>query len=168
MLIIFLSLVSIMFVTIYLWVAFDTVSLRDRVLVYLAVFAIFTCVAIAKSYSSPRAIWHMAVQEDVPPRLALAIATVESNMDCSAPRGSSGEVGLMQVLPATAKSVGVERHDLSTCMGSIVAGVRYLRLALDKTEGDLLRAAYLYNAGVHRRPKIGEYGAKVREVLYGE
>src|SRR3978361_1722980 len=42
-----------------------------------------------------------AVRHGIPPALADAVATVESAYDPDA-RGSSGEVGLMQILPSTA------------------------------------------------------------------
>ena len=124
--------------------------------------------AAAISHPSPELlIREVAKTHGVPPRLALAIASVESNMNCRAPRGAAGEVGIMQVLPPTAYSVGVGRAELKTCYGAVLAGVRYLRRALSESEGDIIRAAYLYNAGVHKRPRIGKYGLKVRRVLYG-
>src|ERR1700681_4723179 len=52
-----------------------------------------------------------AIRRGIPPALADAVATVESAYDTGA-RGSSGEIGLMQVLPSTADMLGF-RGDLA-------------------------------------------------------
>ncbi|MEW6438920.1 MAG: transglycosylase SLT domain-containing protein [Pseudomonadota bacterium] len=63
----------------------------------------------------------------VPVRLALAIARFESGFHM-AMRGAAGERGAMQVLPQTARQVGVTGNLYGAA--GIEAGVRYLKLAL--------------------------------------
>jgi len=55
-----------------------------------------------------------------------------------------GARGLMQVMPDTAKGLGV---DITTTKGQIEAGVKYLAELLEKTGGDQVRAVAAYNAG---------------------
>jgi soluble lytic murein transglycosylase-like protein len=64
----------------------------------------------------------------VPVNLALAVARYESGGRCGM-RGRAGERGAMQVLPQTARSVGVTGN-LYDCATGIEAGLRYLRLAM--------------------------------------
>lgn len=85
----------------------------------------------------------------VPGDLALAMAKVETNLDCSV-RGSAGERGVMQIKPATARSLGYQGKPsgLSDCRTGARYGMKYLREALDRANGDYCRAAGLYNMGI--------------------
>jgi hypothetical protein len=77
------------------------------------------------------------------PRLLHAIAKVESNYN---PRAVSpkGALGVMQLIPSTARLVGVS--DLFDPRENIHGGARYLKYLLDKF-GDLTLALAAYNAG---------------------
>jgi soluble lytic murein transglycosylase-like protein len=77
------------------------------------------------------------------PRLLHAIAKVESNYN---PRAVSpkGALGVMQLIPSTARLVGVS--DPFDPRENIHGGARYLRYLLDKF-GDLTLALAAYNAG---------------------
>lgn len=84
----------------------------------------------------------------VPVRLALAIAHYESGFRMSM-RGRAGERGAMQVLPQTARHVGV-RGNLYGPAG-IEAGVRYLKEALaTQRRYGLCAALSAYNHGIGR------------------
>lgn len=85
---------------------------------------------------------------DVPVRLALAIARYESNFNMHM-RGHSGEIGAMQVLPQTARHVGVSGNLYGPA--GVEAGVRYLKeaLTLQRRYG-LCAALSAYNHGVGR------------------
>jgi len=63
------------------------------------------------------------------------------------PRAVSGKGarGLMQLMPATAKALGVE--DSFNPEHNIYGGVRYFRQLLDKFDGDTKVALAAYNAG---------------------
>ena len=77
------------------------------------------------------------------PKLLHAIAKVESNYN---PRAVSpkGALGVMQLIPSTARLVGVS--DPFDPRENIYGGARYLRYLLDKF-GDLTLALAAYNAG---------------------
>jgi soluble lytic murein transglycosylase-like protein len=78
----------------------------------------------------------------LPLPLLVAVARVESRVDQRA-RSSRGAQGILQVLPSTAKALGL---DASSARTNVLAGARYLRQLLDRFgSADLALAAY--NAG---------------------
>lgn len=81
----------------------------------------------------------------VPPELAVAVARVESGLNQNA-RGSSGEVGVFQLMPGTAADLGVNPYDLES---NITGGVRYLAQQLARF-GVPSVALAAYNAGPGR------------------
>jgi soluble lytic murein transglycosylase-like protein len=100
-----------------------------------------------------------AVALGVPAGLALAIAHFESGLRMSM-RGAAGECGAMQVLPQTARAVGV-RGNLYGPAG-IEAGVRYLKLAVALHRGaGWCAVASAYNRGVWRSSRCTRYGRSI-------
>ena len=67
----------------------------------------------------------------IPRHIAHGVVTVESGYRCGLRNRSSGASGVMQVLPATARSVGVT-GSLFDCSNGMRAGMRYLRMAIDR------------------------------------
>jgi soluble lytic murein transglycosylase-like protein len=102
------------------------------------------------------------------PALVAAVARAESGFD---PRAGSpaGARGLMQLMPATARGLGVT--DPLDPAQSLDGGARYLRQQLDAFGGDLRLALAAYNAGpgaVRRHggvPPYAETQAYVPKVL---
>ena len=98
------------------------------------------------------------------PELILAIIQAESGFDPRAvsPRGARG---LMQLMPATARSLGVEnRFDPHQ---NIMAGTRYFRQMLDRVDGCETLALAAYNAGLRNVRKHGgipPYGVTKRYI----
>ena len=83
-----------------------------------------------------------AGQHGVDANLVRAVIQVESGYQASA-RSSKGAVGLMQVMPATARQYGV--RNLYDPKSNIDVGIRHLRTLLDRFPLNLALAAY--NAG---------------------
>jgi soluble lytic murein transglycosylase-like protein len=107
-----------------------------------------------------------ARRHDVDPRLVHALITVESRYRADA-RSRKGAMGLMQLMPATARELQV--HDPYDPAANIDAGVRHLRQLLERF--DLRQAVAAYNAGAGAVRKFGgvppfrETQAYVRQVL---
>ena len=88
-----------------------------------------------------------AIEMGIPPALAVSIAYHESRLNPDAPRGQSGEFGIMQVMPATGKGMGFTNKDLADPDKNIEAGLKYLKQNLDAFGGDPKMATVGYNAG---------------------
>lgn len=84
-----------------------------------------------------------AKRHGVDPNLAMAIARTESNLSPGAV-SPVGAVGVMQLMPATAKELGV--RDINNVWDNIDGGVRYLKQLQLKFKDDRLAVA-AYNAG---------------------
>jgi soluble lytic murein transglycosylase len=85
-----------------------------------------------------------ATQNRIDPRLVHAVIQVESAYDHQAV-SKKGAVGLMQLMPATARDLAVA--DPYDPEHNIRGGVRYLRYLLDEFGEDLNLALAAYNAG---------------------
>jgi len=96
-----------------------------------------------------------ASQHRIRPELVRAVIQVESAFN---PRAVSpkGAMGLMQLMPATAKQFGV--IDPFNPAENIRAGVSYLRQLLDRYDHDEQLALAAYNAGPSA---VDKYGSKV-------
>ncbi len=105
---------------------------------------------VERSGSSPFAalVKEEADKAGLPPAVADAVMAVESSYD-PAKIGGVGEIGLMQVRPATAAMLGFRGTlaDLADPATNIHYGVTYLAGAWRKAGGDLCRALMKYRAG---------------------
>jgi hypothetical protein len=79
----------------------------------------------------------------LPPAFVESVARVESAMrpDAVSPKGA---VGVMQLMPATARTLSADPRDPAQ---NIDAGARLLRDLLIKYDGDVVKALSAYNAG---------------------
>ena len=94
--------------------------------------------------SIERLVRNLAPQFKVDPKLALTIISVESNFDSYA-ISRSAAMGLMQLIPQTAKRFGV--RNAFDAQQNIRGGLAYLRWLLAYYEGDVALVAAAYNAG---------------------
>jgi hypothetical protein len=104
----------------------------------------------------------------IDPDLAEAIARQESGFAPNAV-SSAGAKGVMQLMPETARSLGV--RNIWDPQENIDAGLRYLKALLDYYNGDVAKALAAYNAGpeaVNRAggvPQIPETQQYVQSIL---
>lgn len=111
------------------------------------------------------AIEQAATAAGVEPALLAALVQAESGFDASA-RSGAGAIGLGQLMPATARGLGVDPTDPQQ---NLNGAARYLRAQLDRF-GSVDLALAAYNAGPGRVaqaggvPRIAETQAYVRRV----
>lgn len=89
-------------------------------------------------------IWDAAATFNVDPALIMAIVHAESGFDPYA-RSHAGAVGLMQLMPDTARELGV--YFPYDPRANIFGGTRYVRQLLNMYGGNLPRTIAAYNAG---------------------
>jgi hypothetical protein len=114
-----------------------------------------------------------AATHGVSTQLVRAVIQVESDFDSLA-RSSKGAQGLMQLMPDTARQLGVS--NAFDPRQNIFAGVRYLRILLDMFQGDVALATAAYNGGASNVQRYNgippfketrNYVAKIQSLLSG-
>ena len=90
------------------------------------------------------AVRQIAAEHALPPQLIHSVIKVESNYNARA-ISSKGALGLMQLIPATARRFGVS--DAFNPVQNIQGGAKYLRYLLDLYDGNYPLALAAYNAG---------------------
>jgi len=93
-----------------------------------------------------------AQAQGVPVNLALSLAFAENGFRQFDQNGKviaspAGALGIMQVMPGTAKEYGFSQKDLADPDKNIQAGVSVLKDFLGRSNGDSMMAAAMYNAG---------------------
>ena len=100
-------------------------------------------VAAAPSNDPKDLIREAALRAGLPPEFVASVAAVESGYQPKAV-SSKGAIGVMQLMPGTARALGADPNDLRQ---NIDAGTRLLRNLLLKYDGDVVKALAAYNAG---------------------
>ncbi len=98
--------------------------------------------------SAPRAtvvaaIGAAARQQNLDATLITAVARTESGLNSRAV-SAKGAVGVMQLMPGTARALGVDPTDPAD---NVRGGAAYLRQLLGRYDGDIVKALAAYNAG---------------------
>lgn len=93
----------------------------------------------------------LAAQYDISPHLLEAVVWQESRWRVTA-LSPVGARGLTQLMPGTARQMGVNPDDPDA---NLEGGTRYLRIQLDAFDGDVERALAAYNAGPARVARAG-------------
>jgi soluble lytic murein transglycosylase-like protein len=93
-----------------------------------------------------RLLFEAADRNNLSPALLEAVVWQESRWHANA-RSPAGAIGLAQLMPGTARNLGIDATDP---MANLEGGARYLRLQLDRFHGDLEKALAAYNAGPRR------------------
>lgn len=96
-------------------------------------------------------IHNLARRFDLSPALLEAVVWQESRWRANAV-SPAGARGLAQLMPGTARDLGVDPDDP---FANLEGGARYLRQQLDRFDGDLERALAAYNAGPGRVIRSG-------------
>lgn len=132
---------------------------RSDVYIVLALFVVFIYIMMTTdsgaSTTAKDFVFDAAIEFNVEYETALAVCMVESKCKCSVPRGESGEIGPMQVMPIASREVGIP---LDTCYNQVRAGVSYLGLALER--GGL----WLYNQGIYAKERTKK-GARYQNLV---
>ena len=91
-----------------------------------------------------RMVTSACAKHNIDPKLVMAVIQQESNFNQNA-ISKAGAQGLMQLMPATAKSLGVT--NAFNPEQNINGGVKYLKTLLDRFHGNKILALAAYNAG---------------------
>jgi soluble lytic murein transglycosylase-like protein len=124
-----------------------------------------TAAAVPAAYSA--AVEHLAEAHQISPILLEAVVWQESRWRAGA-RSPAGALGLAQLMPGTARDLGVDPRDPNA---NLAGGARYLRQQLDRFGGNVELALAAYNAGPGRVlraggiPRITETQSYVRAIV---
>jgi hypothetical protein len=88
-----------------------------------------------------------AQREGLDPRIALAVAQQESSLRPEVVGDGGKSLGLFQLQPGAAIDAGIDPATRGELINNIAGGVRYLKLKLDQSRGNVPEALSRYNRG---------------------
>lgn len=128
-----------------------------------------------RSYSTSRAqelvflFKRAAIDYNIDEKILIAVAHKESTFNVNA-KGSSGSLGLMQVMPATGAGYGLSKDQLLDAKTSINFGAMYLSQRIGAYQGDLVKGFSAYNQGsgaVNRGSYNTRYASRIITTVNG-
>jgi soluble lytic murein transglycosylase-like protein len=143
----------------------ETVTFEDGASVPNAALTVLTDQGWSGAYA--KALVDVANANEISPYLLEAVVWQESRWNPSA-RSRVGAIGLAQLMPGTARDLGVDPRDP---IQNLSGGARYLRQQLNRFDGNVEKALAAYNAGPGRVmtaggiPSIPETQAYVRAIV---
>lgn len=107
--------------------------------------------AVAVPHNYQAKVAELAARFDLSPSLIEAMVWQESRWNANAV-SPVGAQGLAQLMPGTARDLGVDPRDP---FANLEGGARYLREQIDRFDGNLEKALAAYNAGPGRVERAG-------------
>jgi len=137
-------------------------DVRFLIAVFIALFSSLAIPKCAKAADVVEMIVAEARRQHFDPEIALAVGTVESNLDQDA-IGPKGEIGIFQILPRVYP--GANLFDLKTNIRLGIEHLKYWKRACPTIEG--ISFVNCYNAGFRRPryPFLRPYVRKVAAVM---
>ena len=125
-----------------------------------AFIVILTSVPVQASSDVYRMVAAAANRHGISPLLALRVVKVESGFDCTA-QGSAGELGPLQIKPATARLIGYEGaiSALRSCGAGLEWGMKHLAMAV-RAGG-----VWKHNQGLWAKSKSAQAAAYEKKVM---
>jgi soluble lytic murein transglycosylase-like protein len=124
---------------------------RESIAAAVPVVATTPTMAAPATNDTGRLLAQIAARYSLSPALLEALVWQESRWRQSAV-SPKGAVGLTQLMPATARELGVDPRDP---VANLEGGARYLRAMLDRFDGNVVKALAAYNAGPARVERAG-------------
>ncbi|MDX1704082.1 MAG: lytic transglycosylase domain-containing protein [Altererythrobacter ishigakiensis] len=145
----------------------QAIVIPDRVAIAVTAVMLAEVHAVGVPTSYAATIAEVCTRYDLSPALMEALVWQESRWrhQSISPKGARG---LAQLMPATARYLGVDPDDPHA---NLEGGARYLRMQLNRFDGDLVKALAAYNAGPGRVerangiPRIRETQHYVKSIM---
>ncbi|MCU4596857.1 lytic transglycosylase domain-containing protein [Acinetobacter radioresistens] len=115
-----------------------------KIPIFTAIVGVFSVGSYAVPYED--LIHKHSLANGIDPNLTIAVITRESGFKPNA-RSSKNAQGLMQVIPSTARFMGVNPNSLYDPEQNIIAGTKYLAYLSKMFNGDIAKILAGYNAG---------------------
>lgn len=138
------AILIIMMIGIHSVWAYDSEQLREFTMLLNLTKQLLSDYRNYNNYKFETYIEEAAALYNLDPNLLKAIIKIESDYDPYAV-SPAGAIGLMQLMPATAKTLKVQNP--WDPRENIFAGARYYRMLLDRFHGDHFKALLAYHAG---------------------
>lgn len=131
---------------------------KTSTILVIGLVALFSSYSLSMAGEIQAIVTKKATEYKIPVAFAQALIKTESNYKPHV-RGQRGEYGLGQIRCSTAQKIGFKGScdRLLDPETNLEYSFKYLRMALDKSKGDLCGAATLYSTSLDRTPGKSSY-----------